>query len=221
MNSLVLFCPKLPTYNLSIGGKFGEKQRIMILSAVTAGLGLAQSIYGGIKAAKAAKEQKRILGQKQAQNDAWYNKNYNQDYMDRSDAKSAFNRVKEYSDRRVKQADATAAVTGATPEQVLAQKEQANTVLAQTAGNIAQNADAYKDSVQARYDQKNDALTQSQMQQSQMSEQGGANLAAGGIGLMGSALSGMAGIKSSNIAPGADAGPAIAKLDKAYERDFK
>jgi hypothetical protein len=193
----------------------------MILSAITGGLGLAQSIFGGIKAAKEAKKQQRVIGQKQAQNDAWYNKSYHQDYMDRSDARAAMSRVREFMDRRNKQADATAAVTGATPEQVMAQKEQANTVLAQTAGNIAQNADAYKDSVQARYDQKNDALTQSQMQQSQMSEQGGANLAAGGIGLMGSALSGMAGIKSSNIAPGADAGPAIAKLDKAYERDFK
>ena len=193
----------------------------MILSAITGGLGLAQSIFGGIKAAKEAKKQQRVIGQKQAQNDAWYNKSYHQDYMDRSDARAAMSRVREFMDRRNKQADATAAVTGATPEQVMAQKEQANTVLAQTAGNIAQNADAYKDSVQARYDQKNDALTQSQMQQSQMSEQGGANLAAGGIGLMGSALGGMAGIKSSNIAPGADAGPAIAKLDKAYERDFK
>ena len=193
----------------------------MILSAITGGLGLAQSIFGGIKAAKEAKKQQRVIGQKQAQNDAWYNKSYHQDYMDRSDARAAMSRVREFMDRRNKQADATAAVTGATPEQVMAQKEQANTVLAQTAGNIAQNADAYKDSVQARYDQKNEALTQSQMQQSQMSEQGGANLAAGGIGLMGSALGGMAGIKSSNIAPGADAGPAIAKLDKAYERDFK
>ena len=193
----------------------------MILSAITGGLGLAQSIFGGIKAAKEAKKQQRVIGQKQAQNDAWYNKSYHQDYMDRSDARAAMSRVREFMDRRNKQADATAAVTGATPEQVMAQKEQANTVLAQTAGNIAQNADAYKDSVQARYDQKNDALSQSQMQQSQMSEQGGANLAAGGIGLMGSALGGMAGIKSSNIAPGADAGPAIAKLDKAYERDFK
>ena len=189
----------------------------MILSAITGGLGLAQSIFGGIKAAKEAKKQQRVIGQKQAQNDAWYNKSYHQDYMDRSDARAAMSRVREFMDRRNKQADATAAVTGATPEQVMAQKEQANTVLAQTAGNIAQNADAYKDSVQARYDQKNEALTQSQMQQSQMSEQGGANLAAGGIGLMGSALGGMAGIKSSNIAPGAD----VAKLDKAYERDFK
>lgn len=193
----------------------------MILSAITGGLGLAQSIFGGIKAAKEAKKQQRVIGQKQAQNDAWYNKSYHQDYMDRSDARAAMSRVREFMDRRNKQADATAAVTGATPEQVMSQKEQANTVLAQTAGNIAQNADAFKDSVQARYDQKNEALAQSQMQQAQMSEQGGANLAASGIGLMGSALGGMAGIKSSNIAPGADAGPAIAKLDKAYERDFK
>lgn len=193
----------------------------MVLSAITGGLGLAQSIYGGIKASKAAKEQKRILGQKQAQNDAWYNKNYYQDYMDRSDAKAAMNRVREYMDKSTKQAAATAAVTGATPEAVMAQKEQANNAISQTAGAIAQNADAYKDQVQGRYDAKNEALTNAQMQQSQLTEQGGANMAASGIGMMGSALSGIAGIKAPAPAPGTDASAAISKLDKAYERDFK
>ena len=190
----------------------------MILSAITGGLGLAQSVYGGIKASKEAKRQRKIIGQEQAKNEAWYNKNYHQDYMDRADAKSQMNRVRDFMDRRNKQAEALAAVTGATPEAVLAQKEQSNDALAQTAGNIAQNADAYKDQVQARYDDKANALTQAQLGQSQMSEQGAANMAAGGINMMGSALGGLSGIKSSNIAPGAEA---IDKLDKAYERDFK
>ena len=35
----------------------------MILSAITGGLGLAQSIYGGIKASKEAKRQRKIIGQ--------------------------------------------------------------------------------------------------------------------------------------------------------------
>ena len=61
-------------------------------------------------------------------------------------------------------------------------------------GNIAQNADAYKDQVQARYDDKANALTQAQLGQSQMSEQGYSNMAAGGINMMGSALGGISGI---------------------------
>lgn len=190
----------------------------MILSAITGGLGLAQSIFGGIKAAKEAKKQQRVIGQEQAKNEAWYNKNYHQDYMDRADAKAQMKRVEDFMNRRNKMAEASAAVTGATPEAVLAQKEQSNDALAQTVGNIAQNADAYKDQVQARYDDKANALTQAQLGQSQMSEQGAANMAAGGINMMGSALGGLSGIKSSNIAPGAEA---IDKLDKAYERDLK
>ena len=67
---------------------------------------------------------------------------------------------------------------------MLAQKEQSNDALAQTMGNIAQNADAYKDQVQARYDDKANALTQAQLGQSQMSEQGYSNMAAGGINMM-------------------------------------
>lgn len=192
----------------------------LILSGITGGLGLAQSIYGGIKSAKAAREQKKLLNQRQAQNDAWYNKNYYQDYMDRSDSKAAMNRVTSFMDRRTKQADATAAVTGATPEQVMAQKEQANTALAQTVGSIAQNADTYKDQVQGRYDNVNNSILQGQMQQYQMDEQGGANLAASGVGMMGSAL---------NNFPVKDTAPraietgqaAIDKLNKAYERDFQ
>lgn len=48
----------------------------MIGSLVSAGIGLATSIFGGIKTRKAAKKQEAAIEDAKQQNDAWYNKEY-------------------------------------------------------------------------------------------------------------------------------------------------
>ena len=55
--------------------------------------GLASGIAGGIKSAKAAREQQRLIDEQESKNNAWYNRNYYQNYMDSSEAQAAMKRV--------------------------------------------------------------------------------------------------------------------------------
>lgn len=145
----------------------------MLGEIISASVGLGSSIFGGIKAAKAARRQKQALQRASRANDAWYNREYYSDYMNRSDAQSAIKRVRDFMKRRGQQAAATAAVTGATPESVVARRAADNEVIADTAARIQSNADAYKDSVGREYRQRKDALLSGQMGQYAKDEAGG------------------------------------------------
>lgn len=164
----------------------------MIGALIGAGVGLASNILGGVKAAKAARQQKELLERERQANEAWYNQNYYQDYLNRSDSQAAIKRVQDFITKRNKTVAATTAVTGATPEAVLAEQENNQKLLSDTVGNIAANADSYKDSVQARYQQQKNNIANAQVGQLQADEQGGAQLAANGLQVTGSAVDSIA-----------------------------
>lgn len=152
-----------------------------VVGGVGLASGLAESIIGGVKSAKAAKAQKKLIQAQRNKNDAWYNKNYYQDYLNRSDSQAAIRRVEDFMKKRNKNAAATATVMGSTPEVVAAQQQNDQKLMADTMGNIAANADVYKDRVQARYQQQDNALTGAQIEQAQLDELGGVQLAANGM----------------------------------------
>lgn len=164
----------------------------MIGALIGAGVGIASNILGGVKSAKAARQQKELLENERKTNEAWYNQNYYQDYLNRSDSQAAIKRVQDFIERRNKTAAASAAVTGATPEAVVAEQENNQQLLADTVGNIASHGDAYKDNVQARYQQQKNNLTNAQIGQLQADEQGGAQLAANGMQVAGSSVDSIA-----------------------------
>jgi hypothetical protein len=102
---------------------------LLISGAIAAG----STAAGAIKSANAAKRQRKLLAQMEAENNAWYNKEYYQDYMNRSDAQATMKRVRDFMQRRGQQAQATAAITGATPESVVARRAADNQVISDTA----------------------------------------------------------------------------------------
>jgi len=160
-----------------------------MLGLIGAGLGLASGIYGGIKASKAAKEQERLINGQRAKNDAWYNRNYYQNYLDSSESRAAIKRVEDTMKRRNEQAKATAAVTGGTPETVLAQQENDQKLMSDTVEGLAARADARKDNIDAVNQQNQNNIMNQRMNQAQMNESGGSQLMGNGLGLIGSALS--------------------------------
>ena len=95
--------------------------------------GLASGIFGGIKSAKAAREQQRLINEQEAKNEAWYNRNYYQNYMDSAEAQAAMKRVENTLKKQTQEARATAAVTGETPEAAIAQQQANNEILSDTA----------------------------------------------------------------------------------------
>ena len=85
-----------------------------MLGLIGGGLGLANSMFGGIKAAKERKRQDRIIREAKQRNEDFFNSEYYQNYMDRSDVQAAMKRVRDTMRKSNQTAAASAAVTGAT-----------------------------------------------------------------------------------------------------------
>lgn len=132
----------------------------MIAQLASAALKIGGSIFGGIKAAKEAKKQQRMLDNQKAQNEAWYNRRYNEDGTQRADAQRLLTQTQDRLRRQNQAAAGTAAVMGGSNEAVAAQKAANNAALADTVGTIAANADARKDNIEQQYMAKNDQLVQ-------------------------------------------------------------
>lgn len=124
-----------------------------IIGGIIGGIGNAVSgIIGASAARKAAAENKRILKEQQDRATDWYDKEYNADYTQRSDAQAAINNARELLKDRYKAAEAAAVVGGGTEESIAAQKGIAADTVSDTMSNIAAQADAYKEQVRANYD---------------------------------------------------------------------
>ena len=148
---------------------FVSKKETMLGALIGAGLSLAGSIAGGIKSAKAAREQQRLIDEQRAKTEAYFNKDYYADWQDRSENQAAMERVRQTMQRRNAAIDQQAAVTGATPEATIAAKEQNTDAVVQAAQAIQASESARKDAAQAQYREREDAINQQQMQQQQMS----------------------------------------------------
>ena len=140
-------------------------------------MGLVSGITGAVKSAKAARQQQRLIDEQNRKNEIWFNNEYYKDYMDRSDAQAAMERVRQTMQRQNNRVDQQAAVTGATPESVIAQKEANAGVVTDAAAAMQANASAHQDKVMDAYKAKQDSLAGQQQQQYQLSEAGYANLA--------------------------------------------
>lgn len=135
----------------------------MIGSLIGAGLGAAASIIGGIKARKAAQQANAMLDQQKAENQAWYDRRYNEDATQRADAQRMLTMTMDRMRRRNQAAAGTAAVMGSSPEAVAVEKEANAQALADTASQIAAAGAARKDQVESQYLAQKNALTQQQI----------------------------------------------------------
>lgn len=177
-----------------------------LIGGIIGGIGSAVSgIIGGNATRKAAKRNQRLL--EEAENDAkaWFEKEYNANFLDRSDARAAIAKTRELLNERYKAAEGAAAVTGATEESIARQKAAANEALADVTSNIAERADAYKDAVRANYENQQDAFMKQKMginnQKAQATAQAASGLASAAQGL-GDAVDGVWGGQIDNWASG-------------------
>ena len=79
---------------------------------------LGGSIFGGIKARREAKKQQKMLDAQKAENQAWYNRRYNEDGTQRADAQRLLTNTQDLLRRQTKAAQGANAVTGASTEAV-------------------------------------------------------------------------------------------------------
>lgn len=159
----------------------------MIGSVIGGVLNLGSSIAGGIASSRAKRKADRMLTEQKQRNQAWYDRNYNQNFTQRSDAQNVINRTREMLQERSQRSAATNAVMGGTDEAIAMEKEAQNQAVAQVTSNIASQADNYKDRVEQTYMNNDNTITQQQVGNQQQHAQnigqaaGGASAGAAGI----------------------------------------
>lgn len=147
------------------------------MGLIGSAIGAAGSIFGGIKASKAMKEAKRNVEAQRQKNQDWYDRRYNEDATQRADAQRILTQTEESIKQRNKAAAGSAAVMGGTDESVAAAKEANNKALADATSQIAADAEARKDNIEATYMQNDNAL----VEQLNAIEQGKANAISGAV----------------------------------------
>ncbi len=120
-------------------------------AGVGAVVGIGASIYGANKASNERAKMDKYLNDQNADNTAWYNNNYNGDYMQRADTQALMKNTRDALRQNNKVASNMAVVTGSTPEAEAVAKEQSNKVLTDTANRVAATGQAWKDNIQQQY----------------------------------------------------------------------
>lgn len=130
------------------------------MGLIGSAIGAAGAIFGGISASKAIKKVKKNIEAQRKKNQDWYDRRYNEDATQRADAQRILTQTEESIKQRNRQAAGAAAVMGGTDESVAAAKAANNEALADATAQIAANADARKDNIEATYMQNDNTFQQ-------------------------------------------------------------
>ena len=171
----------------------------MIGALIGAGLGLASSIAGGIANRKARRKQEQMLAQQQRENQAWYDRRYNEDPTKRADTVRLLTQMQEQIKNRNRAAKGRQAVMGGTEDSTTAVKEANNKTLADTTSQVVAANEARKDAIEQQYQQNKRSIQGQQMQMEAEKSADTANVVAGVAGT------------AANIAATLDAGTGGAK----------
>ena len=154
----------------------------MIGALIGAGLGLASSIAGGIANRKARKKQEQMLAQQQRENQAWYDRKYNEDPTKRADTVRLLTQMQEQIKNRNRAAKGRQAVMGGTEDSTTAVKEANTKTLADTTSQIVATNEARKDAIEQQYQQNKSSIQGQQMQMEAEKSTDTANVVSGVAG---------------------------------------
>lgn len=156
-------------------------------------LGGLATLYGAHKSAVEAKEQEAELARQRAANEAWYNRNYYQDYLNTVQAQNALKQYRNAWAERTKEARARQAISGGTPEQAQAVAEAGGEAMGNMIGNLAAQGEQNKAAIDAQKLAMDNNLSQQQMQIAEARQQAASNLMSSGASMLTSGLQAMDG----------------------------
>ena len=187
----------------------------MLGSLIGAGLGVASSIFGGISARKARRKQERMLAQQEQENQAWYDRKYNEDPTKRADTVRLLTQMQEQIKNRNKAAKGRQAVMGGTEDSTTAVKEANNKTLADTTSQIVAANEARKDAIESQYQARKDAIQNKRMGLEAEKAAGTASVAAGVAGTAANIAATIdGGLGNSKVARPSVSSPTQADMDK-------
>ena len=158
--------------NLGIGqGSFGPSRKQWILSAIGAAGSLASSLFGGISASKAARQAEQRQRAQEAKEAAWYQRRYNEDYVDTAAGQNLVRRAKDAADTMWKRAAGAQAVAGGTDAATAMAKEAGNKMMGDTIADIAATDQQRKENVDNLHRQAEEQFAQQDMAREQQRSQ--------------------------------------------------
>ena len=160
---------KIPK-NLTSSPVLGEKKEWIATAATLAG-SVASSLFGANKAKKAARKAQKENTYRSNAEKAWYEKNYNTDYLDTKAGQNLMRRAQEVQNEYIRKADGAAAVGGGTAASVAMAKEAANKVMGDTIANVAAQDTARKQHVEDVHLQNTQQLSRERQQIEQQKAQ--------------------------------------------------
>ena len=187
----------------------------MLGSLIGAGLGVASSIFGGISARKARRKQERMLAQQEQENQAWYDRKYNEDPTKRADTVRLLTQMQEQIKNRNKAARGRQAVMGGTEDSTTAVKEANNKTLADTTSQIVAANESRKDAIEGQYQARKDAIQNKRMGLEAEKAADTANVTAGVAGTAANIAATIdGGLGNSKVARPSVSSPTQADMDK-------
>lgn len=159
----------------------------MVGAIIGGALQLGSTIYGAIKSSQANKKAMELLQNQRNENKKWYEQRMAEDYTQRADVQNVLRKQKEMLAEQYKRARATNVVAGGTDEALVLQQREANETLGDTTANIAAQSEAYKESVENQYRQREAELAQQEIG----NYQNQAQAISAAAGQVGSAVSGL------------------------------
>lgn len=231
MSEILTRIPK----NLTSSPVLGEKKE-WVLGAASLALGIGSSLFGANKAKKAARRAQAENQYRTNAEKAWYDKNYNTDYLDTKAGQNLMRRAQEVQDEYIRKADGAAAVGGGTAASVAQAKESANKAMGDTIANIAAQDTSRKQQVEDAHLANTQQLSRERQQIEQQKAQATSDAAQNasnalfnfGVNQLGSELEGAKSQNSSKLGGSASANdnknvtqtPKVSPTAIAYEAQY-
>lgn len=231
MSEILTRIPK----NLTSSPVLGEKKE-WVLGAASLALGIGSSLFGANKAKKAARRAQAENQYRTNAEKAWYDKNYNTDYLDTKAGQNLMRRAQEVQDEYIRKADGAAAVGGGTAASVAQAKESANKAMGDTIANIAAQDTSRKQHVEDAHLANTQQLSRERQQIEQQKAQNTSDAAQNasnalfnfGVNQLGSELEGAKTQNSSKLGGSASANdnknvtqtPKVSPTAIAYEAQY-
>lgn len=203
MSEILARIPK----NLTASPVLGEKKE-WVLAAASLAAGVASSLFGANKAKKAARRAQAENQYRTNAEKAWYDKNYNTDYLDTKAGSNLMRRAQEVQDEYIRKADGAAVVGGGTAASVAQAKESANKAMGDTIANVAAQDTSRKQHVEDAHLANTQQLSRERQQIEQQKAQATSDAAQNasnamfnfGVNQLGSELEGAKSQNSSKLA---------------------
>ena len=157
------------------------------MNPVTIGLsaaGLLANLFGQYKSGQANNANMGLVNGQIADLTSWYDTQKNQPYVDSNVGRSVINRALDTFKQQAKNADSTAAVTGASDEAQIAVKGNAQNALGDVFSKIAAYGTQRQDDVENKYRSNLGQLLYSKMGLQSQQAQSGSNLASSSASFM-------------------------------------